>query len=310
VKTPCEKRSARGARPGGHTHAITIHHAASKPGAWRLALLVAPLVLVLTTLWVPSVRAHGTPKPFPFWGNFAPEEATCQRVVGHAGALCATRRWAARQTCLAAQLRGEQCDTASTDAAIEAARIHALNLIDPHCSDRIAQALGFLGLFEVQGDLETFSQTFDDAMSSAVYGPVLEGGAVLTIEPETRRCVEAAADAATRMVHLAMKTQRSPLERIARRSVLPSEKDALLERAAARIQRARLPLARHLAARCPDAQFAAVYGRDINVFLDGIASRADCLAAALFVQDGILCPEPECGNGIREAGETCPDGQY
>ena len=45
-----------------------------------------------------------------------------------------------------------------------------------------------------------------------------------------------------------------------------------------------------------------------NQRLTLIAQRADCLSGRVYVQDFITCPESTCGNGMREPGERCDDG--
>jgi hypothetical protein len=272
-------------------------------------LLVASAVL-LAAIRCGTAYAHGAGVPFALWGNtFTPPDTQCQRVIGRAASVCAVHMWTARDACWQAQLAGETCDPHSSDATLQTARVQALNTVDLFCSDRLVGDLGFLGLFEVQGDLGNFWSSFDDAMLSAVYGP-LDGGGLRLADSKTQRCVGSAARAARKLVRFAFAAQVGALDRIARGGFTPQAKEGLVQRAATRVARARQVLADQMALHCSDAEFASVYERSIATFLEGIAQRADCLAGAAYVQSRVVCPAPVCGNGVKEPGEMCADGKY
>jgi cysteine-rich repeat protein len=42
--------------------------------------------------------------------------------------------------------------------------------------------------------------------------------------------------------------------------------------------------------------------------LANLARQAPCFGGGMYVQDALVCPAPECGNGVREGGDPCDDG--
>lgn len=250
---------------------------------------------------VGEARGHGARLPFDKWGGFSAGAVRCQRVIGRAAAQCAASAWAARRACRSA-VSGQTCDDAPTNAAI----VKALNTIDDYCTERQDIELQYLGSFDLQGDVSNFCRAWVAAADSAVYGPVV--GASAPSSPQSG-CVAAAADAADGVMQFIFRSRRQCMDRIAAISLQAPNRAVLLDVASHRIGAAQADLAARLAARCGAAPFAALYGRPADVFVDGLAARADCLGAQFYIQQAVLCPAAVCGNGIVELpDEDCDDG--
>jgi len=254
--------------------------------------------------WSTTAFAHGARLPFDDWGGFDPGPARCQRAIGRAAAQCAQDTWAARRACRSAQLGGGSCDLGATEAAIRTARRKALDSIDASCSEREAIDLQFLGSFDLQGDLISFCSAWDAAATSAVFDVV--GGR--TVSSAERLCVDAAADAATRVMQFSFRTRRQCMDRIAAIDRQAPNRAALLDDARHRIGTAYVSLAARLAARCAAVPFSELYRRSPHAFVEGLGGRADCIGSQFYIQDAVLCPDAICGNGIVEPGEDCDDG--
>ena len=263
---------------------------------------------VCATLLALPVYAHNNRADLAFYGGFGPSAARCQRIISKAAEACATAVVAARNQCMSAQVDGQPCDTAAIDAAAQAARQHAHDLIQQFCTDQDAQALQFNNLQEAQLDATSACGDAETAAVSATYGPVMLGGSVGSVDVTARSCVSAAGREGERLMRLATRMHRRVLDRIVADDLPPSQKQALLDRAARRIQQARAAATQRLEAVCSAASFAQVYGRSLDTFLDGMQQRADCVAGAAYVQAAYTCPASVCGNGIQEAGEACDDG--
>ncbi len=166
--------------------------------------------------------------------------------------------------------------------------------------------LQFISPFEVQSDVTRFCRDLENAATSAVYGPFLSGTAAL--DGAARTCIVATADARTNLFRASFRSRRLVLDRIASNAVPARGKTALVARSDRLIARASQVLGNRIRTVCPDDEFVAVYGRDIDTFLQQMASRADCLAGDTYAQGGLVCPAPVCGNGMQEHGEGCDDG--
>lgn len=263
-------------------------------------------VILLGVLgFVGEAHGHGMRLPFDQWGGFGAGATRCQRVIARSAAQCAGSAWAARRACRSAELAGNTCDQTATDAAIQAARIKALNTIDQYCSEREAIQLQYLGSFDLQADVINFCRGWETAASSAVYGP-LDGVSVPS--PDQRACVEAAADAADTVMQFVFRARRQCMDHIASIARQAPNRSGLLDVAAHRMGQAHDALAARLAARCARAVFVSLYGRSPNDFVAGLGVRADCIGAQFYIQDAVLCPASVCGNGIVEPDEACDDG--
>ena len=251
--------------------------------------------------------AHRSPLPLALWGGFDSGAALCQRIIGKAAAHCGSAVWAARTTCLAAQVAGGACDQAATDAAVQQAHQDALDIVDRYCAD-YAVELGFTLTIETETDIDTFCQQFDAALMSGVYRPFPSGGTARQVAPDTGRCISATADAATHLLRVAFRSRTRALNRIASVTFGPAEKLRVVAQSTASIERARTLLQQVLQQRCPDPGFSALYGQSADALLALIAQRADCLGGAAYVQNAVLCPAAVCGNGMVEPTEQCDDG--
>jgi len=265
-------------------------------------------VILLSVIGPELAYGHGLALPFAFWGNFPPGAARCQRVIAEAAARCGTSVWSVRTTCLGSLLDGGSCDVTSVPDLVQRAHLSALDAVDRQCTSPETQALGFVLKFEAQTDLDNFCHAVDDAMVSAVYGPVKEGDAVRSADPTTVVCVDTATWVATMMLRFSFRSRRVALDRIARHNLPPSEKQAMIQRSSDRIERMRSLLAGLVDEICPRSDFDSIYNHSAGELLETIAQRADCLSSAIYVQNGVVCPPSVCGNGMKEAGEQCDDG--
>jgi cysteine-rich repeat protein len=259
------------------------------------ALLLGALCAVV--LHPAPLHAHGMPISLDSWGAWGRRLARCQRVIARNAAVCALRAWEARRACRLSPLHGTPCDEDATDAAIEAARLAAVDAVTPACTDQQARLLLFLDRREAQLDVVTFCRELEDAVDSAVFLPVATDA---DLPPSARRCVESAALASTKLLRQAFDSRQRLLDRIAQRSLSTPRKHAMIAESDAAIERHSGALELELARACPPGAFAATYGRDPATFLATIANRADCLAGQTYAQGGVICPAPVCGNGMRE----------
>jgi cysteine-rich repeat protein len=270
---------------------------------WQWLLGVAVVVHAASTAY-----GHGLALPFAFWGNFSPPAAHCQRLLGAAGARCGLAAIKAHNDCYLALIDGAPCEITAVPDLIQRAHLKQLDFIDRLCTTPEAQALGFLLKFEAQTDLDTFCRTVEATVVSGIYGPLSNGGSIGSPNATQQRCVDATARVAVRLLAYAFRDRRLTLDRIASRPVEPSEKQRELDSSTTRIARFENAVEGAVASRCPDSDFQTVYHRDAATLLHAISQRADCLAGAMYVQSGVVCPAPVCGNGLIEAGEQCDDG--
>ena len=159
---------------------------------------------------------------------------------------------------------------------------------------------------DVNIDVDIFCQELEDAMVSAVYRPATQRGVIGAVKNPTAACIAATASAATRLLRLALRDRSRLFDWIASFAFGPQEKLALVTASSARIQHLQTATSLQLTALCPN--FTSLYGRTPNAFLKLVAQRADCFSARTYVQDAVQCPQSVCGNGMREAGEQCDDG--
>ena len=259
-------------------------------------------VLALTLLAATVAGAHGGRVDFASWGPFAAGAAHCQRGIARAAATCARDSWEQTRACRDAQGTGTPCNTALLGERIQAVRLAALDAVDAACSERQAQDLGYLGLFDLQADTIDFCRAWTTAATSAVYGDRVAAG------DEGNACTRSLAEATSRLLAFVFRERRRCMETIAAKTVDADQREVLLARTTAGVDRYTAGLAAAIAPRCNAQDFSARYGRAAAELLATVASRADCLAAAVYIQDRILCATAICGNGVIEPGEVCDDG--
>jgi cysteine-rich repeat protein len=269
------------------------------------ALAVALSCFAAAVFAAAPAWAHGGAQPLETWGAFPPGAAYCQRITASAAAHCALQAARLRLDCLDLVSRGLDCNEAVTEAEIVRARREAQDLVDLHCSNNDASTIGYLDLFELQGDIVRFCREWEDTAASAAYGTVLPGGGPLG--SATYECVRATTATVTKLSQLVFDTWRRTLDRIAVRSWNLEAKTSMIDNGNERIAGMESRAAADLPGRCA-AGFESVYRRSVATLVGDLVSRANCFAPAFYVQDAILCPTAVCGNWIIEPGETCDDG--
>ena len=269
----------------------------------RRTLLLA--ILCLTIPRTQAAYAHGQGLPFAFWGDFPTAAARCQRVLAFAATSCANRMWQVHTHCFNALLDGNACGVSVLVDPVKQAHLDSLNIVDLLCTSPETQALGFLLKYEAQTDMNNFCYAVENAFVSVVYGPVMTGHPP---DDRTRICVEAMSRATTKLWRFAVRARLHALDRIVRYNLTPSDKQALIDASSMVVEQLGARVQERLEAVCPTTDFTATYHHNDSDLLTLVGQRADCLAAAVFVQSAIFCPASVCGNGMQEASEQCDDG--
>jgi cysteine-rich repeat protein len=266
------------------------------------------LFLVLALAAPAAVHAHGQPAELAFWGGFPPTAARCQRTLSRATALCISQVAAARAACFGDALDGATCDETALDATVTAARQRALERVDRACTVPDLQNLGYIDLQDAFKDVGDACRQIDIATTSAAFGPALVAGSIAQADEVTTACVEAGARESLRLLRFAMRAYQKVLDRIAALDLPADQKDRLVEWATRRIERAQASSRAALATVCAADDFALAYRRSAEEFLADVAGQAACMAQFVYVQDGVGCPMPVCGNGMQELpAEECDD---
>jgi cysteine-rich repeat protein len=256
-----------------------------------------------------AVFAHGAPADLSVWGGFNPQVARCQRSIARAASLCASRTLYARTKCGAAQLRGESCDTAALDASIQAARGRARDTVARDCDGEQLTTLRYVDLGDAQADVINICRQLDTAASSAAFAPASFGGTIAAMSGTDQTCVDTTSRAGNALLRYAMRTRQRALDTIAATVLAPATKTSLIARSQAAINRAATITQARVAAACPGTTFHDLYGQDMATVLGRIAGRADCLGQYVYVQNAVVCPPAQCGDGMQIVpDEECDDG--
>jgi cysteine-rich repeat protein len=271
--------------------------------------LGAALGLALTAIALATpAHAHGQPAQLAFWGGFPPSAARCQRVIARATSACVGEVAALRAACLAGAVRGGTCDDAALGTRIGDVRQRALDRVAGACTTSELQNLGYIDQSDAFTDVVTACRQLDTAATSAAFAPAMVGGTVASVGNPAAACVQAAAAEATRMLRFGTRTYAKALDRIAALNLDVSQKQRLVAWARRRIAQTQARSRSLLTTECSTQDFAATYGRSVDVFLTGIADQAACMQQFVYVQAAVRCPTPVCGNGMQEPGEECDDG--
>lgn len=256
------------------------------------------------------VQAHRAPQLLALWGGWFDDARAvqCQRALGHAAAICASRSWTARDHCLGALLAGDHCDAGALQTQLSNTHALARTLVGRYCRSDTVVTLHFSSITEAYADVDIVCKQIEDAAASAVYGPAMDRGMIVPVDAATSACIAATSIVTTSMLRYGFRSHRSALDRVASKDLGVSIKQALVQASLTHINRRRATLQRHLLAKCGSDSFIAAYGRPVAAFLRLVAQRADCLAGATYVQDALVCPLATCGNGMKEPPEDCDDG--
>jgi cysteine-rich repeat protein len=274
----------------------------------RIATITVGVVAAVSGLVV-QAYGHGAPADLSVWGGFNPQVTRCQRSIARAATLCASRALLARSSCSAAQLRGEACDQTALDAAVQSARQRARDAVTRDCAQEQLLTLRYVDLADAQSDVINVCRQLDTAAVSAAFAPASFGGTIAAMEGDEQACVAATARATSALLRYAMRARQRALDQIAATVMEPAAKTALVARSALSIGRARALLQRRVDAACPTPTFADLYGQNSEMLLGRIAGRADCLAESVYVQNAVVCPPAECGDGMHIVpDEECDDG--
>jgi cysteine-rich repeat protein len=274
------------------------------PAAARLALAVAVVGLAAPRV----AAAHQRPLRLDEWGPFGATAARCQRALGSAATGCGLEVWAARRACIEPQLAGGQCDHERTEAAVLAARQHALDKVERYCSDVDLISLRFVGGADALADVTTGCRLVEAALVSGAYGPALVDTVVVPVGDTTRACLRVGAVTLEHMVRFVGRAQRAALDRIASNPMTADKKLVQVTRARQRIRRAMEKFAARASAACSPDQFDRLYHHAVDVLVDALAGCGECLTGMVYAQDTLVCGPPTCGNGVMEPREECDDG--
>jgi hypothetical protein len=109
----------------------------------------------------------------------------------------------ARNQCLGAQLRGEDCDTDEMNARVEAARTGASAQIQQACSSTDLQTLRYVDLSDATRDVINVCRDLDTSATSAAYGPAMFGGTIAAVDGTKQVCLGSSAREASRLLRFA-----------------------------------------------------------------------------------------------------------
>ncbi len=264
-----------------------------------------------------TASAHQTSVPLTFWAdNYDSPEARCQLEVGAGGATCGLRAWAIRRDCLLARMDDGGCDETQEEADDEAIQQLRLAIfqgdISPVCRQADLPKMLFSDLQDVQFDVVTFCRELEAAAVSVVFNPTFRVEDPTSLAGEEKACVHAFATATTKAFNFAFRARRATLDRIANRRRSSRNKNLDVDASNRSVSRANQALVESLANACAPASFEQLYGFGIEDAVALVTSRAACLAdqtyPVLAYQDEYACPAAVCGNGMRETGERCDDG--
>jgi len=273
----------------------------------RTGPIVSAGLLGAMLIWRAGAQAHGIPRPLAFWGNYARDIAQCQQAISHAATQCVAQALDLRGRCFEVMLGGGVCDSNATQVAVTAVIVAAQREVAEVCRTQLQiQSLLFIDVAEAQSAVYTTCVEVSAATLSAAYAPVASRSGVL--DAADQACISAAGDATERLVRSTIRARRRAFDFIAATDLTASRKRQRVARSATQIARRQARLSAALQSWCTPDQFAELYRLDIAAFLAHIAGQADCYTEFVYIQAAVTCPAYVCGNGLRETGEQCDDG--
>jgi len=262
--------------------------------------------VLMFALCTPSLTpAHLLPPNLSLYGPFTAGSVRCLRIIGTQTQRCFTRVLALQRDCTDHELAGQTCDTAQRDTQIAAAKQTAQDTVAATCLGGQLTELSFSSLEEAQADVARACGDQADAVMSMAYPPAV-AAAPGAVHASTAECMAQTAAASHTLLRVSVRWRSRAFDRLATHFIVPSKKIALMARVDADIGAAVDALAAHVGDMCP--LFNTVYGQNPLTFLTKLASRGDCIVSGAYVQSVVICPTPVCGNGIKETGEQCDDG--
>lgn len=253
--------------------------------------LVAALCCSVTSVASPAF-AHGGAVPLTFWGGFPSATARCQRVIGHAAALCPSRAIRARVDCRLEVLGGGTCDVASVNAQVQAARAHGRSLIRERCTAVQVQTLNYIDVNEALTDFINICRDMDNRVMARSFAPADAASDGFASDVEAMACIAAASTIGPRLLAFAIDAHRKALDRISTKRLGLPRKEQLIARSRARIADATQAAARVAVAHCSPVRFTALYGLPPLAYFTDLMTEAECYGGAVYVQDEIVCPTP------------------
>lgn len=254
-----------------------------------------------------NVSAHGGPPDITFWGPFPSGTTYCLRMMGRATQRCVYEVLALQHDCMDAELAGQSCDTALRDQRIAAAKLTARSVVTTACTGGQLTELHFINPDDARTDINKTCTDQPNAVMSVAYAPALAGGSSAALDEQTRDCVLRTATYSRRLLRYIVHAKTQALDLMAVNVIGPGKKNALLKRAVDRFAAAQAKMAQRIIEVCPN--FQAMYGRSPSEVLKTLNNPiGNCIVGAAYVQTSVACPAPVCGNGVKESGEQCDDG--
>jgi len=254
-----------------------------------------------------SSYAHGGPPDITFWGPFPSGTAYCLRMMGRKTQRCVQEVLDLEQDCMIAQLTGRTCDETLRDQRIASVKLTARAVVTTDCTGGQLTELHFINPDDARTDIGKTCTDQPAAVMSIAYAPTFGSGSSGALDGQTLDCLTQVAASSRTLLRYIVREKTRTLDLMAVNVVAPGKKNALLKRAADRITVARSKVVQRVLDLCPN--FEALYGRSLSEVLSALTNPiGNCIVGTAYVQTSIACPPPVCGNGVKESGEECDDG--
>jgi cysteine-rich repeat protein len=272
----------------------------------RLRIGLALALLVCAGRPTP-LYAHGGPPDITFWGPFPSGTAHCLRMIGRASQRCVRQVLALQHECMDAELAGQSCDPTLRDQRIAAERVAARSVVSTDCTGGQLTELHFIDPDDARADITKTCTDQPNAFMSVAYAPAIASGSAAGLDEGAKNCIRQTSARSRALLRYIVRLKTKTLNLMAVNVIGPAKKNALLKRAADRIAAAQAKLAGQILETCPN--FEVLYGRSPSAALTAFNNPiGNCVVGAAYVQTSIACPLPICGNGVKESGEACDDG--